>query len=536
ALDDVPGSGLVLHMALVEPHVYLDPPGADNGERNFYCTMRDMLPSYAGSTLSITNGQTLSFSQTGTLDPSWVDVYAVVWVQDNSNKAVLQAASSLPVPDFSFFYGAEQSAAVSGFSLYSFDSELQNRGLQSDTYLIHVDWNLPAGWGGGVCEGGVCHQIGDNDFTIRLGGGLVEPITADIEPYGVWGEGTCTVTVTSQADPALIWSERYKIVTYNVPILCVDDDGGDLYEAYYHDAIDAAGYLRATWDRTAEGKLDASFLDHFHTVVWNVGWGFPSLDADDRAALTAYLDNGGRLFVTGQDIGWDFFDTSGSQYGSAAITWYRTYLGATYVMDDTNLLNVSGVASDPVGDGMSFAIAGGTGANNQQYPSEINPYGDGIGCFYYTTGREAGTRIDNGTFKSVYLAFGFEGIATETDRNLLMARVLDYFGTGLSATPAEELSRPMLAGPVRANPNPFNPVTNIQFSVEGNGPAPLEVAVYDLRGNLVRSLWRGVVLPGEQSVRWNGRDDGGSQTASGIYLARVKYGETERAIKLTLTK
>jgi len=271
-------------------------------------------------------------------------------------------------------------------------------------------------------------------------------------------------------------------------------------------------------------------------VVWNVGWGFPSLDADDRAALGAYLDNGGNLFVTGQDIGWDFFDTSGSQYSPAAINWYRTYLGATYVMDDTNLLNVSGVASDPVGDGMSFAIAGGTGANNQDYPSEIEPYGDGVGCFYYTTGREAGTRIDNGTFKSVYLAFGFEGIATDSDRNLLMARVLDYFGTGLSGTPAEELNSPILAGPVRANPNPFNPVTNNQFRVKGNGPASVEVAVYDLRGSLVRSLWRGAVKPGEASFRWDGRDDSGLQAASGIYLARVKVAATEQAIKLTLTK
>lgn len=536
ATDVVPGSGLELHIAVVEPYVFTDPPGADNGERHFYCTMRDMLPSHAGQTLTITNGQTVNFSEMGTLDPSWVDCYAVAWVEDTSDKSIMQSASSLPVPDFSFFFGAQENVAIVPMILHTFDATLQNRGAQSDTYDIHVDWDVPAGWGGGVCEGGTCHSIGDNDFTVRLDAGLEELVTIDIEPFGSFGQGMCTVTATSQGNPSLDWVKTFKVITPMVPILVVDDDGGDSYETYYHNAIDPLGYLYATWNLADEGKLSAALLDNFHVVVWNVGWAFPSVDADDRAALAAYLDNGGHLFISGQDIGWDIFDTGGSQYGTAAQNWYRTYLGATYVMDDTNLLTITGVGGDPIGDGMSFNIYGGTGANNQQYPSEIQPYGSGIGCLTYAATREAAVHLDSGTFQSVYLAFGFEGIATDAARELLMQRILQWFGVDVVGVPGEQAVKPFLASMPTASPNPFNPTTSIEFSVGGSQPAPTEVRIYDLRGHLVRTLWRGPVLPGEQSFVWNGRTDGGHQAASGVYLVRVNVGNEVTSFKTTMTK
>ena len=169
ATDAVPASGLVLHMAIVEPEVYYSTPPGSNGEQYFYCTMRDMLPSYGGQSLTISQGQTLNFSEVGTISLAWRQPYAVVWVQNNADKSVLQAATSnANSTDFTFFYGAEHTVDVVPMGLHSFDSQLENRGLQNDNYAVHVDWDLPSGWGGGVCEGGVCHGVGDNDFSIRV--------------------------------------------------------------------------------------------------------------------------------------------------------------------------------------------------------------------------------------------------------------------------------------------------------------------------------------------------------------------------------
>jgi hypothetical protein len=535
ATDDVPASGLMLHIALVEPYVFTDPPGSDNGERNFFCTMRDMLPSYLGQTLTITNGQTLNFQETATLNPTWVDVYPVVWVQNNADKTVLQVASTLET-DYAFFFGAPEVAAVAPMGLYSFPAFLQNRGLQSDTYQFHVDWDLPGGWGGGVCEGGTCHIVGDNDFTVRLGTDEEVPVSVDIEPFATTGEGLCTVTVTSQANPSLQWVETFKLISYGTPILLVDDDGGDVYEAYYQEALDTAGYAFGTWNLLDYGKLSSAELSHFPIVVWNVGWAFPSLDATDRAALAAFLDGGGRLFVSGQDIGWDFFDPQGSQYGVDAQSWYENYLGAVYVRDDTNDLTLEGTAGDPIGDGLAFSITGGSGASNQEYPSEINPDSGGVGCLFYVPDMEAAVRKDSGVFKSVYFAFGFEGIAEASVRATLMERILDWFDIDLVPVPGDPVQRPFLAGTPTASPNPFNPSTRIDLRIGGSGHAPVEVVIFDLRGRKVRSLWQGPLPAGRQSLTWDGSSDDGRQVASGAYLARVKVSGQEAMLKMTLAK
>jgi hypothetical protein len=534
ATEDVPATGLVLQIALVEPYVLLNPPGP-NGEADHYCTMRDMLPSFSGQPLTITNGQTLMFQESATLDPTWQDIYAIAWVQNDNDQSVMQVASSLPAPDYSMAFRTPETSAVVPMGLHTFHTSLENLGQQSDTYEFSVDWNVPAGWGGGVCEGGVCHQIGENNFNIRMDPGATEEVTVDIEPFGSFGEGSCTVTITSQATGAF-WQQIFKVITYGVPILCVDDDEGEAYEAYYHAALDATGYLYGTWDLMANGKADAALLNHFPIVIWNAGDILPSLDANDRDALGAYLDDGGKLFISGQDIGFDLYDPSGPGYGPGTQTWYSTYFGATYVRDDTNLLSIVGVGGDPIGDGLAFDIFGGTGANNQSFPSEIAPFGGGVACLDYDTDGHAGVRYDSGTFQTVYFAFGFEGIAQAADRETVMQKVLDWFGADLVDAPGERATTPYLVSLPTANPNPFNPLTTIQFSVGGNQTTPVEVAIYDLRGKLVRNLWRGPVQPGPQAFVWDGRADGGRAAASGIYLARVSVAGQQQTIKMTLAK
>jgi hypothetical protein len=68
-------------------------------------------------------------------------------------------------------------------------------------------------------------------------------------------------------------------------------------------------------------------------------------------------------------------------------------------------------------------------------------------------------------------------------------------------------------------PNPFNPSTVITFRLVK--PAPVELAVYDVRGRLVRWLARGERASGEHRVGWDGRDESGREVASGLYLYRL---------------
>lgn len=70
------------------------------------------------------------------------------------------------------------------------------------------------------------------------------------------------------------------------------------------------------------------------------------------------------------------------------------------------------------------------------------------------------------------------------------------------------------------SPNPFNPSTVISFTLAREGRGHLRV--YNLRGELVRTLHEGAFPAGEQSLRWDGRTDGGVAAGSGAYLYRLE--------------
>ena len=187
--------------------------------------------------------------------------------------------------------------------------------------------------------------------------------------------------------------------------------------------------LYGVWDLNA-GKLTDDVLQAYSVLIWQIGESYPTLDADDRDFLTNHLDNGGSLFLTGQDIGWELNTSDSGNYDP---TWYHDYLHANYVRDDTNILYLNGVAGDPISDGLTLHIAGGDGANNQEYPDEIAPrdsdatailnyQGDGVGGIRAASAA-SGARV-------VYLGFGFEAIDNAQHRADLLGPALQWLGAG----------------------------------------------------------------------------------------------------------
>ena len=68
-------------------------------------------------------------------------------------------------------------------------------------------------------------------------------------------------------------------------------------------------------------------------------------------------------------------------------------------------------------------------------------------------------------------------------------------------------------------PNPFNPQTAIQYDLPVQSHVSL--SVYNLMGQKVATLVKGVREVGAYTVRWDGRDDEGQELASGVYLYRL---------------
>jgi hypothetical protein len=84
-----------------------------------------------------------------------------------------------------------------------------------------------------------------------------------------------------------------------------------------------------------------------------------------------------------------------------------------------------------------------------------------------------------------------------------------------------------------AYPNPFNSSTTMGFAVE-SGYA--EIAIYDITGSLVKTLFAGSLDGGSYEVVWDGKSENNSKVASGIYFCRLASGTGSRLEKITLLK
>jgi plastocyanin len=84
-------------------------------------------------------------------------------------------------------------------------------------------------------------------------------------------------------------------------------------------------------------------------------------------------------------------------------------------------------------------------------------------------------------------------------------------------------------------PNPFNPRTEIRFTLAEAGMVDLEV--FDARGRLVRTLLRGDSRgAGGHRVVWDGTDAAGAAAPSGTYLFRVRAGRNVEVVKGALVR
>jgi hypothetical protein len=83
-------------------------------------------------------------------------------------------------------------------------------------------------------------------------------------------------------------------------------------------------------------------------------------------------------------------------------------------------------------------------------------------------------------------------------------------------------------------PNPFNPATTITFSLPVR--SHVQLVVFNVMGQQVRSLVDGDLPAGEHQFVWNGDSDRGKAVASGVYLYRIRADSFQQSRKMLLLK
>ena len=83
-------------------------------------------------------------------------------------------------------------------------------------------------------------------------------------------------------------------------------------------------------------------------------------------------------------------------------------------------------------------------------------------------------------------------------------------------------------------PNPFNPTTTISYDVPG--PTDIKIVVFNISGQIVRTLVNNNVAPGSYKIIWDAKNDAGINVPSGIYYYRMQTGDQTFTKKLLLLK
>ena len=186
----------------------------------------------------------------------------------------------------------------------------------------------------------------------------------------------------------------------------------------------------------------------------------------------------------------------------------------TFMASSTDIGMVAGLVTDATGTPISEAVI---------TVSNIATMSDEDGQFTFD--------ILSGDYTFTCEADGFE--VTTIDETVITGEYtfLDFQLTAI--TGSNDL--PILTTELHGNyPNPFNPETKIVYSVKEAGNVTLEV--YNIRGQLVKTLVNDVKDTGEFTATWTGTDNSNKSVSSGIYFYKMKSGNYAATKKMILMK
>ncbi len=83
-------------------------------------------------------------------------------------------------------------------------------------------------------------------------------------------------------------------------------------------------------------------------------------------------------------------------------------------------------------------------------------------------------------------------------------------------------------------PNPFNPVTSISFTIKEK--SNVKLSIYNIKGQLVKTLKNEVMASGKHSIVWNGKDNNNQNVTSGVYFYKIDSNNFSSTRKMILMK
>lgn len=292
-----------------------------------------------------------------------------------------------------------------------------------------------------------------------------------------------------------------------IPVLLIDWDGN-------HNSPDVIAQclanLEVGFDRVTQFPEDLNLYTSIF-VCLGVYSDNHVLTAEEGQVLANYLDNGGNLYMEGADT-W-YYDQTFTP------TPVHPMFNIAGLEDGTGDLNTQNGQPGSICEEMSFGYTG------------ENSYIDHLGAvppalmMFMNNQPAYGTAVtfDAGTYKTIGASFEFGGLQDgERTKDDLMIQYLEFFGIqGIWTSTPERKEATLVAG---SYPNPFRDETVIRFESGARSRAVLEV--YNVSGQLIRTLLNENVDTGTHEIRWDGKAGQGAQAPDGLYFYRLQLGGT----------
>ena len=314
------------------------------------------------------------------------------------------------------------------------------------------------------------------------------------------------------------------------------------------DAIHQSSYLfdSANNEAIISGKIILTDYSIVDWILGEEGTATSTFSEKEQSILKVFLKSGGRLFVSGSEIGYDL-----SEKGNVPDQlFYDKFLKAEYLTDAAagkqgtyDATGVSGTFMDDI----SFSFDNGSnGTYDVDWPDGIKPvsnaetilkfdnvdYESSGGAGVAFLGGFDGSPISGGL---VYLSVGFETIYPDEKREEIMARILEFLDGPIAAVGNEINTIPKKLNISSLYPNPFNKSISIEFQVFDHSTAAF-LTITNIMGREIVKLSIQPLAAKIQKFNWNGLFSNGLQAPSGIYIAKLSQGDQLVTKKFTLLK
>ncbi|RJP74183.1 MAG: T9SS C-terminal target domain-containing protein [Candidatus Zixiibacteriota bacterium] len=516
-------SGHVLHMVLLDRYTYL--PASPNGQPHHYHAMLKMAPSSSGQNFTATVGDTMVYTGSFALSPSWLitnlDVSA--FVQNNSSRDVLQArCEQLPVNIPGLYYasytlqdnGNNDGRAEPGETASMFITLGNQEPFQTATNVVGtlsttdptLTITTPTVSFPNIPNGGTGANTSPMQFVVSS--------TAAPHPS--------TLHLHVVADPGATQMDVDIPIYIGWPdVLLVDDDNGGIFEQYYEPVVAALGASYELWNTSTQGTPLPANVTGYGAMIWWTGFVQDTcISVNEQNLINAYLNGGGKLFISGQNLA--------AGLNVSAPTFLQNTLHATYNVNNTMVKILNGVAGNPVGDGLILNCnPGGTGSGSCTSPDGISVLAPASSAFTYQGLTHSGGLTYSGTNNSklVLLSVPFEAISGQSGsatRQQVLETIFDFFGFSGPTYPNVQVT----LTPV--NPPIIIPAAGGQFTYNAqlqNLSGATQTVNAWIMQRLPNGTWQGPLLGPVSLVMPNGANVTRSRfqnvpgtAASGVYL------------------